>query len=79
MVKLKVEDKEHLAEMASSDAFKPLISVIEGLCAEQQDEILRLPVPQTPDRELLIAKAKAMGALKLKADLVLFLTKLKHK
>lgn len=76
-MKLKTEDKEQLISMAKGDGLRALQALMEGLCAEQQKQIVLMPLPQTSDRDLVIAKARAEGALKLKADITALLTRYK--
>jgi len=78
-MKFTEEQRDLLREFAASDVSKVVISVLDQLQQEQLESILKMPLPATSDRDLLIAKARAEGAAKIISDVRLFLERIKKR
>jgi hypothetical protein len=78
-MKFTEEQRDLLREFAASDVSKVVISVLDQLQQEQLESILKMPLPSTSDRDLLIAKARAEGAAKIISDVRLFLERIKKR
>ena len=76
-MKLTEDQKDLLRQVVDGDGYKVVLQVLNAMQQEQLDQILKLPLPATTDRDLLIAKARAEGSAKIIKDLELFLARFK--
>lgn len=64
---LKLEEKEHLADLREHHSFRTLLKVIEDLAQEQERRVTSTQIQVGKEAEVLYAKARAEGARQLQA------------
>jgi hypothetical protein len=66
--KLSSEDKETLITFCKTDAFRPVLRLLNLLAISQQETLLKMSLATSQDRDLALAKARAEGAEKLVSE-----------